>query len=123
MSCIYISGLFYKMLPKYGFVLLTQNLKSIKGKTKQKEHWWFVRMPHFIPILLIGKYNMTAYFENPKCPLIYDAQKRAWMDISTCWNWFNEVCRTTYHPVLLIMDNAPKHFKGRMLWCYFKLSM
>ena len=59
-------------------------------------------MPHFTPIMLIGKFNRTACFANKICLLKYAAQKRAWKDIPTCWNWFNEVFyrkvhRRTYH--------------------------
>jgi hypothetical protein len=37
------------------------------------------------------------------------------MDVETCWKWFNkvfvpEVKRRTGRLVLLLMDNAPRHF-------------
>ena len=37
LSCIYISGLYYKMLSKYGLVLSTESSKLIRGKIKQKK--------------------------------------------------------------------------------------
>jgi len=57
---------------------------------------------------------MPACFSNQTCPLKYDAQKCAWMDIPTFWNWFNEVFypevhRRTCHPVVFLMDNDPAH--------------
>ena len=42
--------------------------------------------------------------------------KKAWVDTDICWRWFDkifipEVVKKTAHPVLLIMDNAPGHFR------------
>ena len=70
---------------------------------------------HKLSLMLIGKYNKPAYFANRICSLKHAAQKCALMDISTCWNWFNEVfcpdvCRRTCHQALLLMNNTPGYF-------------
>ena len=64
---------------------------------------------HKLLLMLTEKYNMSACFVNQTYPLKYVAQKCAWMDIPTCWNWINEVFypdvrRRSCHPVLLLMD-------------------
>ena len=45
---------------------------------------------HKLPLILIEKYNSSACFANQTYPLKYCAQKRAWMDIPTIWNFFND---------------------------------
>ena len=70
---------------------------------------------HKLQLVLIGKYKRPACFSNKTCPIKYSAQKSTWMDIPTCWNWFNEVFYAdvhiiTYHAALLLMDNAPRYF-------------
>ena len=115
------TGLFYRMLPRYGLILQSEDSKTVRGKKKQKERVTLVVCAnatgsHKLPLMMIGKYNKPACFNSQKCPLKYAAQKRAWMDIPTCWNWFNnvffpEVRKRTSRPVLLLMDNAPGHFE------------
>jgi hypothetical protein len=44
-------------------------------------------------------------------------QAKAWMDVETCWKWFNEVFlpevkKRTGRRVLLLLDNAPRHFEA-----------
>ena len=51
----------------------------------------FATGEHKIPISLIGKPKKPACVMNRKWPTIYMQQKRAWMDQSVCWKWFEEV--------------------------------
>ena len=72
---------------------------------------------HKLSLMLIGKYIRPACFANQTCSLKYAAQKCAWMDIPTCWNWFNEVIYPVVrwricHPVLLLMNNNPGCFEA-----------
>ena len=71
---------------------------------------------HKLALVLIGKYNRPTYFANQTCPVEYTAQKRAWMDIPTWCNCFNEafypkVCRRACYPVLLFRDNDLRCFE------------
>ena len=71
---------------------------------------------HKLSLILIGKYKRLAWFANQTFPLKYSAQKRAWIEIPTIWNWFNEVFnpevrRRTCHPTLLLLDNVSGHFE------------
>ena len=72
---------------------------------------------HKLPLMLTGKYNRPACFANQTCLIKYAAHKCAWMNIPTCWNWFNavfylEVRRRTCHSVLLLMENDPEDFEA-----------
>ena len=95
---IYISGQFYNMLLKYGLVLPTKNLKSVKGKKKQKEQWWFVWMPHAewtFQHVGIGsmRFSILTYAEEPVTQFFAYGQ------------------------------GILRHFKRRMLWCVILLPM
>src|SRR4051794_33766410 len=70
---------------------------------------------HKITCTLIGKPKSPACIKNREWPLKYLSQGKAWMDIDTCWKWFNdvfypEVKKRTGRRVLLLLDNAPGHF-------------
>lgn len=65
---------------------------------------------------MVGKSKSPACIKNRAWPVKYMAQKRAWVDTEICWRWFDEVFlleieNRTGYPVLLIVDNAPGHFK------------
>ena len=70
---------------------------------------------HKISCTLIGKVKFPACIKNWEWPVKYISQNKAWLDVSTCWKWFEEVFypevrKRTGCPVLLLMDNAPSHF-------------
>ena len=70
---------------------------------------------HKIPCTLIGKPKFPACIKNWKWHVKYISRNKAWMDVSTCWKWFEEVFypevrKRTGRPVCLLMDNAPGHF-------------
>ena len=70
---------------------------------------------HKIPCTLIGKPKVPACIKNREWPVTYISQNKAWMDVTTCWKWFEEVFypqvrQRTGRPILLLMDNAPGHF-------------
>ena len=53
------------------------------------------------------KGKSTGDLKNRECPLKYVGQKRAWMDVTTCWYWFDniflpEVRKHTRHPVIFV---------------------
>ena len=65
---------------------------------------------HLIPCTVIGKPKAPACIQDQEWPLPYYNQRKAWMDVETCWKWFNEVFypevkKRTHHRVLLLLDN------------------
>jgi hypothetical protein len=65
---------------------------------------------------LIDKPETPACIKDRQWLVPYFNQAKAWMDVETCWKWFNEV----FFPevknrigcwVLLLLDNAPGHFE------------
>ena len=70
---------------------------------------------HEIPCTLIGKPKFPVRIKNWEWPVEYISQNVTWMEVFTCWKWFEEVFypevrKRTGRPVLLLMDNAPGHF-------------
>ncbi|XP_065654544.1 tigger transposable element-derived protein 4-like [Hydra vulgaris] len=66
---------------------------------------------------MIRKAAQPACIVGRTWPIPYFCQKNAWMDVSICWKWFNEVFypevkSKTGLPVLLLLDNAPGHFEA-----------
>ncbi len=64
---------------------------------------------------MIGKPKEPVCIKDRHWPVPYINQVKAWMDVETCWKWFNEVFvpevkRQTGRLILLLMDNAPGHF-------------
>jgi DDE superfamily endonuclease len=61
------------------------------------------------------KARKPACIDGRQWPTPYYAQNIAWMDVTTCWKWFNKVFypsvkARTGRPVLLLLDNVPGHF-------------
>jgi hypothetical protein len=72
---------------------------------------------HKIPYALIGKPKEPTCIKDRQWPIPYFNQAKAWMDVKTCWKWFNEVVypkvkKRTRRRILLLMDNAPRHFEA-----------
>jgi len=64
---------------------------------------------------MIGKPKELACIKDRHWPVPYFNQVKAWIDVETCWKWFNEVFvpevkRRIGRPVFLLMDNVPGHF-------------
>ena len=64
-----------------------------------------------------GKAKVSRLYKNRTWPLKYISHNKAWMDVATCWKWFGdvfypEVKRRTERPVLLLLANAPGHFRA-----------
>ena len=59
--------------------------------------------------------KIPACSKQRQWPIKYFSQGKAWMDVDTCWKWFNEVFypevkKRRGRPVHLLMNNAPGHF-------------
>jgi hypothetical protein len=72
---------------------------------------------HKIPCALIGKPKAHACIKDRQWLVPYFNQVKAWMDVEMCWKWFNkvflpEVKKRTGRWVLLLLDNAPRHFEA-----------
>ncbi|KAI6648197.1 hypothetical protein LOD99_12006 [Oopsacas minuta] len=116
------AGLFFRLLPRYTLLMPFEDVSSTRGKRKAKDRLSLVVCAngtgtHKIPCTLIGKPKSPACIKNRDWPLKYFSQGKAWMDVNTCWKWFNEVfCpevkKRTGRRVLLLMDNASGHFQA-----------
>ena len=90
------TGLFFRMLPRYTLLLPCEDISSTRGKKKAKERVSLVVCTnatgtHKIPCTLIGKPKVPACIKNREWPVTYISQNKAWMDVTTCWKWFEEV--------------------------------
>ena len=114
------TGLFFRLLPRYTLLMPFEDLSTTRGKKKAKERLSLVVCAnatgtHKVPCTMIGKPKSPACSKQRQWPIKYFSQGKAWMDVDTCWKWFNEVFypevkKRTGRPVLLLMDNAPGHF-------------
>jgi hypothetical protein len=113
-------GLFFRLLPRYPILMPNEDISSTRGKKKAKDRVSLIVCAnafgtHKIPYVMIGKSKEPMCIKDRNWPVPYFNQAKAWMDVETCWKWFNEVFvpeikRRTGRPVLLLMDNAPGHF-------------
>jgi hypothetical protein len=90
------TSLFFRLLPKYNLLMPYEDILTTRGKKKSKD--WVslivcanVVGTHKIPCALIGKPKAPACIRDRKWPVPYFSQVKAWMDVETCWKWFNEV--------------------------------
>jgi len=114
------TGLFFRLLPKYSILMPNEDISSTRSKKKAKYCVSLIVCAnafgtHKIPCVMIGKPKEPACIKDRHWPIFYLNQAKAWMDVETCWKWFNEVFvpkvkRQTRRPVLLLMDNALGHF-------------
>ena len=123
------TGLFFRLLPKYTLLMPFEDGCSTRGKKKAKERVSLVVCSNAsgtrvcsnasgtrkISCTLIGKPKSLACIKNREWSVECIGQNKAWMDIATCWEWFEEVFhpevrKRTGCPALLLMDNAPGHF-------------
>jgi hypothetical protein len=116
------TGLFFRLLPKYSILMPNEDISSTRGKKKTKDRVSLIVCAnasgtHKIPCVMIRKPEKPTCIKNQQWPVPYFNQAKAWMDVETCWKWFNEVFvpeikRRTGHPVFLLMDNVPGHFNA-----------
>jgi hypothetical protein len=115
-------GLFYCLLPRYNLLMPDEDISTTRGKKKSKD-WVSLIVctnavgTHKIPCALIGKPKAPAYIKVCQWPVPYFSQAKAWMDVKTCWKWFNkvfllEVKKRIGRRVLLLLDNALEHFEA-----------
>jgi hypothetical protein len=116
------TGLFFCLLPRYNLLMPDEDISTTRGKKKSKD--WVslivcanVMGTHKIPCALIGKSKTPAYIKDRQWLVQYFNQAKAWMDVETCWKWFNEmflpeVKKQTRRQVLLLLDNAFGHFEA-----------
>jgi len=114
------TGLIFRLLPRYSIPMPNEDISSIRGKKKAKDRVSLIVCgntsgTHKIPCVMIGKPKEPACIKDWHWLVPYFNQAKAWMDVETCWKWFNEVFvpkvkRRTGRPVLLLMDNALGHF-------------
>jgi hypothetical protein len=116
------TGLFFRLLPRYSLLMPEEDLSTTRGKKKSKDRLSLIVCAnatgsHKIPCTLIGKPKEPACIKDRQWPIPYVNQAKAWMDVETCWKWFNnvffpEVKRRTGRSALLLLDNAPGHFQA-----------
>jgi hypothetical protein len=116
------TGLFFRLLPRYSLLMPDEDISTTRGKKKSKDRVSLIVCTnaagsHKIPCALIGKSKGPACIKDRQWPVPYFIQAKAWMDVETCWKWFNEVFfpkvkKRTRHRVLLLLDNAPGHFEA-----------
>jgi len=114
------TGLLFHLLPKYSILMPNEDISSTRGKKKAKDRVSLIVCTnasgtHKIPCVMIGKPKEPTCIKDRHWPILYFNQAKAWMDVETYWKWFNEVFvpeikRQTGRPILLLMDNAPRHF-------------
>jgi hypothetical protein len=112
--------LFFCLLPRYSILMPNEDISSTRGKKKAKDRVSLIVCAnasgtHKIPCVMIRKPKEPTCIKDRHWPVPYFNQAKAWMDVETCWKWFNEVFvpevkRRIGRPVLLLMDNAPGHF-------------
>jgi len=112
--------LFFHLLPRYSILMPNEDISSTRGKKKAKDRVYLIvcanaSRTHKIPCVMIGKPKKPVCIKDRHWPVPYFNQAKAWMDVETCWKWFNKVFvpkikRRTRRLVLLLMDNAPGHF-------------
>jgi hypothetical protein len=101
-----------------------EDISTTRGKKKAKDQVSLIVCAntsgiHKIPYALIGKSKESkepASIKDRQWPIPYFNQAKAWMDVETCWKWFNEVFypevkKRTECRILLLMDNALGHFE------------
>ena len=114
-------ALFYRMVPRYSVLLPNESSSEIRGLKIPKDRVSLIMSTnatgtHKIPCVMVGKARSPVCVRGRSWPIPYLNQKRAWVDIETCTKWFNEVFypeieKQTNNPVLLLIDNAPGHFR------------
>jgi len=116
------TGLFFHLLPRYNLLMPDEDISTTRGKKKSKDRVSLIVCAnamgtHKIPCALIVKPTAPACIKDCQWLVPYFNQAKAWMDVETCWKWFNEmflpeVKKQTRRQVLLLLDNAFGHFEA-----------
>ena len=90
------TGLFFRLLSRYTLLMPFEDLSTTRGKKKAKERVSLVVCAnatgtHKVPCTMIGKPKSPACSKKRQWPIKYFSQGKAWIDVDTCWKWFNEV--------------------------------
>ncbi len=112
---------FFQLFSRYSLLMPNEDISTTRSKKKAKDRVSLIicanasRM-HKIPSALIGKPKEPTCIKDWQWPIPYFNQTKAWMDVKTCYKWFNEVFyrkvkKRTKHRILLLMDNASGHFE------------
>jgi hypothetical protein len=93
------TGLFFCLLPRYNLLMPDEDISTTRRKKKSKDQVSLIVCAnavgtHKIPCALIGKPEAPACIKDRQWLVPYFSQAKAWMDVETCWKWFNEV----FHP-------------------------
>jgi hypothetical protein len=89
-------GLFFCLLPRYSLLMPDEDISTTRGKKESKDRVSLIVCAnavgtHKIPCALIGKPKAPTYIKDRQWPVPYFIQAKAWMDVETCWKWFNEM--------------------------------
>jgi hypothetical protein len=116
------TDLFFCLLPRYNLLMSHEDISTTRGKKKSKDRVFLIVCAnavgtHKIPCTLIYKPKAPACSKDRQWPIPYFSQAKAWMDVETCWKWFNkvflpEVKKRTGRRIFLLLDNAPGHFEA-----------
>jgi hypothetical protein len=90
------TGLFFRLLLRYSILMPNEDISSTRGKKKVKDCVSLIICAnafgtHKIPCVMIGKPKEPACIKDQHWLVPYFNQAKAWMDVETCWKWFNEV--------------------------------
>jgi hypothetical protein len=85
------TGLFFRLLPRYSLLMPNEDISTTKGKKKAKDRISFIVCANASGTHKIGKPKELACIKDRQWPIPYFNQAKAWMDVETCWKWFNEV--------------------------------
>ncbi len=90
------TSLFFRLFPIYSLLMFDEDISTTRGKKKTKDRVSLIVCAntfgtHKIPCALIGKPKELACIKDRQWPIPYFNQVKAWMDVETCWKWFNEV--------------------------------
>ncbi len=88
--------LFFRLLPRYSLLMPNEDISTTRRKKKSKDQVSLIVCAnvvgtHKIPCALIGKLKAPACIKDRQWPVPYFNQAKAWMDMETCWKWFNEM--------------------------------
>jgi hypothetical protein len=89
------TSLFFHLLPKYNLLMPDDDISTTRGKKKSKDQVFLIVCTNVvgtlkIPCTLIDKPKAPAYIKDHQWLVPYFSQTKAWMDVETCWKWFNE---------------------------------
>ena len=123
------TGLFFRLLPRYTLLMPFEDLSTTREKKKAKERLSLVVCvnatgTHKVPCTKIGKPKSPACSKQRQWPFKCFSQGKAWINIDTCWKWFDE--KVEFFPPNCISWKQPcdmsitAALKKRYKYLYFK---